>query len=47
MPQGFQASREIAHYAEVFRLADAAGMLARPDLAEERMGLLLGLHGIS
>ena len=47
MPQGFQASREIAHYAEVFRLADTAGMLARPDLAEERMGLLLGLHGIS
>ncbi|WP_375230196.1 dihydrodipicolinate synthase family protein [Roseobacter sp. S98] len=47
MPQGFQASREITHYAEVFRLADTAGMLARPDLAEERMGLLLGLHGIS
>ena len=46
MPQGFQASREIAHYAEVFRLADAAGMLAEPDLAVERMGLLLQLHGI-
>ena len=46
MPQGFQASREIAHYAEVFRLADSAGMLAHPDLATERMGLLLKLHGI-
>ncbi|WP_298838142.1 dihydrodipicolinate synthase family protein [uncultured Roseobacter sp.] len=47
MPQGFQASREIAHYAEVFRLADKAGMLAQPDLAEKRMGLLLEMHGIS
>ncbi len=46
MPQGFQASREITHYAEVFRLADAAGMLAHPDLAMERMDLLLKLHGI-
>ena len=46
MPQGFQASREIAHYAEVFRLADKAGMLAQPDLASDRMKLLLRLHGI-
>ena len=46
MPGGFQSSREIAHYAEVFRLADRARLLARPDLAEERMGTLLRLHGI-
>ncbi len=46
MPQGFQASREITHYAEVFRLADAAGLLAEPDLARNRMKLLLNLHGI-
>ncbi len=46
MPQGLQASREITHYAEVFRLADAAGLLAEPDLATHRMKLLLNLHGI-
>lgn len=46
MPAGFQSSREITHYAEVLRLADAARLLSRPDLAEERMTLLLKLHGI-
>lgn len=46
MPQGFQAGREITHYAEVFRLADAAGLLVEPDLATHRMKLLLNLHGI-
>ncbi|HEU0221138.1 MAG TPA: DUF993 family protein, partial [Paracoccaceae bacterium] len=46
MPAGFQSSREITHYAEVFRLADRARLLTRPDLALERMSLLLRLHGI-
>ncbi len=46
MPAGFQSSRDIVHYAAVFRLADAARLLQRPDLAEERMMLLLRLHGI-
>ncbi len=46
MPAGFQSSRDISHYANVFRLADAAGLLARPDLAEPRMQTLLDLHGI-
>jgi hypothetical protein len=46
MPAGFQSSRDITHYATVLRLADAAGMLARPDLAEARMRTLLELHGI-
>jgi hypothetical protein len=46
MPAGFQSSRDIVHYAQVFRLADAAGLLARPDLAEHRMALLLALHGV-
>jgi hypothetical protein len=46
MPAGFQSSREIAHYAEVFRLADQARLLAKPDLAEQRMHTLLALHGI-
>ena len=46
MPGGFQSSRDITHYAQVFRLADQAGLLARPDLASARMRVLLDLHGI-
>lgn len=46
MPGGFQSSRDITHYAQVFRLADQAGLLARPDLATRRMATLLALHGI-
>ncbi|WP_084177307.1 dihydrodipicolinate synthase family protein [Labrenzia sp. DG1229] len=46
MPGGFQSSREITHYAEVFRLADRARLLSKPDTAVERMKLLLKLHGI-
>jgi hypothetical protein len=47
MPAGFQSSREITHYAEVFRLADRARLLRLPDLAEARMRTLLALHGIA
>ena len=47
MPRGMQSAREIAHYAEVFRLADKARMLAEPELAINRMSLLLRLHGIN
>ncbi|WP_434055287.1 MAG: dihydrodipicolinate synthase family protein [Roseibium sp.] len=46
MPGGFQSSREITHYAEVFRLADQARLLSKPDKAVERMKLLLRLHGV-
>ncbi|MEF9602616.1 dihydrodipicolinate synthase family protein [Paracoccus sp. PXZ] len=46
MPAGLQSSRDISHYAELFRLADRAGLLARPELAEARMRTLLALHGI-
>lgn len=46
MPAGLQSSRDIAHYAQVFRLADAARLLANPDLAEGRMRMLLAMHGI-
>jgi hypothetical protein len=46
MPAGLQSSRDITHFAAVFRLADAAGLLADPDLAQRRMGHLLALHGI-
>ena len=46
MPQGFQASRDICHYAQVFRLADQAGLLITPDLATARMHQLLCLYGL-
>ncbi|MBF9045086.1 DUF993 family protein [Rhodobacterales bacterium HKCCE4037] len=46
MPAGFQSSREITHYAEVFRLADQARLLTDPDLATHRMTHLLALNGI-
>ena len=46
MPAGFQSSRDITHYAQVFRLADQAGLLSDPDLATARMRLLLQLHGL-
>ncbi|MEM9228504.1 MAG: dihydrodipicolinate synthase family protein [Pseudomonadota bacterium] len=47
MPGGFQSSRDITHYASVFRLADQARLLCKPDLAQARMTSLLSLHGIS
>jgi hypothetical protein len=46
MPAGLQSSRDITHYAQVFRLADKADLLADPDLAVSRMTTLLALHGI-
>ncbi|MBE0555134.1 MAG: dihydrodipicolinate synthase family protein, partial [Rhodobacteraceae bacterium] len=46
MPAGFQSARDITHYAEVYRLADKAGLLAKPDLAQARMRTLLSLHGL-
>lgn len=46
MPGGFQSSRDITHYANVFRLADQARLLSNPDLAMTRMRTLLSLHGI-
>jgi hypothetical protein len=47
MPGGFQSSRDITHYAAVFRLADQAGLLSNPDLAVARMKTLCRLHGIA
>lgn len=41
-----QSARGILHYADIFRLADKAGLLAKPDLAEARMRSLLSLYGI-
>lgn len=46
MVGGQQSARSLAHLAELFRLADAAGLLRDPDLASARMKQLLAVHGI-
>jgi hypothetical protein len=38
--------QSLLHLVELFRLADAAGLLLKPDLAVSRMKTLLALHGI-
>jgi hypothetical protein len=45
MVGGQQSARSLLHFAEAFRLADAAGLLADPALAALRMKHLLALHG--
>jgi hypothetical protein len=46
MVGGQQSARSIVHLAELFRLADAAGLLRDPDLATARMRKVLAVHGI-
>ncbi|QNQ61475.1 dihydrodipicolinate synthase family protein [Brucella sp. 6810] len=46
MPAGMQSARGILHYADIFRLADQANVLDRPDLATRRMRKLLAIYGI-
>ena len=46
MVGGQQSTRSILHFAELFRLADAAGLIEQPELALQRMKTLLALHGI-
>jgi hypothetical protein len=46
MVGGQQSTRHILHLAEIFRLADAAGLLDDPSLATQRMASLLAVHGI-
>jgi hypothetical protein len=46
MVGGEQSARSILHLAELFRLADAAGLLRDPELACARMKQLLAVHGI-
>ena len=41
-----QSARAMLHYAEVFRLADQAALIADPDLACRRMKALLATYGI-
>ena len=45
MVRGAQSARSLPHLAEVFRLADYAGLLPNPALAVRRMSALLELHG--
>ncbi|MCX7140879.1 MAG: dihydrodipicolinate synthase family protein [Proteobacteria bacterium] len=47
MVGGQQSARSILHLAELFRLADGAGLLRDPELACARMKQLLALHGVS
>jgi hypothetical protein len=46
MVGGQQSARNILHLAELFRLADKAGLLRDPDLAATRMSSLLATHGV-
>ena len=46
MVGGMQSARSALHYAEVFRLADAAGLLRDPELACARMRSLMAMHGV-
>ena len=46
MVGGQQSARSVLHLVELFRLADAAGLIADPELACARMRTLLSLHGI-
>jgi hypothetical protein len=47
MVGGQQSTRSLPHLAELFRLADAAGLIEQPDLAVRRMQTLMALHGIA
>jgi hypothetical protein len=47
MVGGQQSTRSLVHLAELFRLADAANLLAQPELAVRRMNTLSALHGIA
>jgi hypothetical protein len=46
MVGGQQSTRSLQHFAELFRLADAANLLEQPELAVHRMKTLLALHGV-
>jgi hypothetical protein len=46
MVGGQESTRSTLHLAELFRLADQAGLLANPELATRRMKTVLASHGI-
>ena len=47
MVGGQQSARSIRHFAELFRLADKAGLLRDPEMAVARMKQLLAVHGVA
>jgi Protein of unknown function (DUF993) len=47
MVGGQQSTRSLHHFCELFRLADAAGLIEKPELAVPRMKHLLALHGVA
>jgi hypothetical protein len=47
MVGGQQSARHLLHFSELFRLADAAGLLSDPALACRRMRQLLAVHGVA
>jgi hypothetical protein len=47
MVGGQQSARSLPHLAELFRLADRAGLLRDPDMARRRMVTVMALHGIA
>ncbi len=47
MVGGQHSARSLPHLAQVFRLADAAGLLADPDDAAARMRRILAVHGVA
>ena len=44
---GMQSARGILHYAEIFQLADRAGLIINPDMAGARMKNLCQINGIA
>jgi hypothetical protein len=46
MVGGQEGARSVTHLSELFVLADNAGLLQDPDLATERMQLVLAVAGV-
>ena len=46
MVGGQQSARSLVHLAELFRLADRAGLLRDPELAVARMRKVMAVHGV-
>jgi hypothetical protein len=47
MPAGLQSARGLIHYSDIFRLADKANVLDKPELAARRMATLTALYGVA
>ena len=46
MVNGAQSARSLPYFVDVFKLADAAGLLRKPELAVQRMKHLFALYGV-